>query len=139
MPQEDLYAFYRGARFLVLPSVNYEMCPLVISEAMSHGIPVVASRIGGIPELVEHGGTGLLFDPGNARDLQTQIERLWHDARLCRELGRAAWEKAASEFNEHTYHTRLMCIYRLAMARCGRAPAPGVEDENAETEELSTR
>jgi glycosyltransferase involved in cell wall biosynthesis len=136
LSQQDLPAFYRGARFLVLPSVNYEMCPLVISEAMSHGLPVVASRIGGIPELVDHGRTGLLFQPGDVDDLQAQMQRLWHDARLCRDLGRAAWEKATTEFSEDTYYARLMNVYRCAMELTGTTPRFSSEPKDTELAEL---
>jgi glycosyltransferase involved in cell wall biosynthesis len=108
------------------------MCPLVISEAMSHGLPVVASRIGGIPELVDHGRTGLLFQPGDVADLQAQMQRLWHDVRLCRDLGLAAWEKATTEFSEDTYHARLMNVYRCAMELTG--PSPRLSNPRQDTE-----
>jgi glycosyltransferase involved in cell wall biosynthesis len=139
LPSQDLPSFYRGARFVVLPSVNYEMCPLVISEAMSHGVPVIASRIGGIPELVDDGRTGLLFEPGNADDLQRKIQRLWNNARLCQELGRAAWEKATTEFSEDTYYARLMNVYRYAMELTGKSPQTSNEREDEELVELSAQ
>jgi GT2 family glycosyltransferase len=59
-----------------VPSIWPEISPLVIHEAFLAGVPVVASRIGGIPELVTHGRNGLLFDPGNAGDLGRALERL---------------------------------------------------------------
>jgi GT2 family glycosyltransferase/glycosyltransferase involved in cell wall biosynthesis len=61
---------------LVVPSVWPETSPLVIQEAFLAGVPVVASRIGGIPELVEEGRGGLLFEAGDARDLARQLTRL---------------------------------------------------------------
>jgi glycosyltransferase involved in cell wall biosynthesis len=118
---EAMRDFYRGARLLVLPSVNYEMCPLVIAEAMSHGIPVIASRIGGIPELVDDGRTGLLFEPGNADELAAKIRRLWGDPDLCSQLGRAAWQAALNNYSEEVYFERLMSVYRQAMSAMGRA------------------
>src|SRR5262249_35036787 len=61
---------------LVVPSIWPENSPLVIHEAFLASIPVVASRIGGIPELVADGQNGLLFDPGSAADLRRVINRL---------------------------------------------------------------
>ena len=132
---DELTAIYRRARLLVLPSKCYEMCPLVISEAMSHGLPVVASRIGGIPELVEDGVTGLLFEPGNADDLAAKIDTLWRDRELCRRMGRAGRERAISEYGEDVYYRRLMNIYQEAIRRAGTGEAgtgEAITDESRE-------
>lgn len=97
--REELAAFYRGARMLVMPTLWFETFPLVIAEAMSHGIPVVASRIGGLPETTIDGVTGLLFETGNAAALAARMRQLWDDPVLCRTLGRNARahiEQAAS-------------------------------------------
>jgi glycosyltransferase involved in cell wall biosynthesis len=112
---EQLLQFYRKARFLVFPSKCSEMCPLVISEAMSHGLPVIATRIGGLPELVESGVTGLLFEPGNADDLAMKIKRLWDNPQLCRDMGQAGRSKASREYSEQVYFQRLMDIYARAI------------------------
>jgi GT2 family glycosyltransferase len=67
---------------LVVPSVWPENSPLVISEAFLAGVPVIASRIGGIPELVADGRNGLLFEPGSAADLARALSRLLTEAGL---------------------------------------------------------
>jgi glycosyltransferase involved in cell wall biosynthesis len=59
---------------LVVPSLWFENSPLTIHEALLAGVPVIASRLGGMAEYVEHGRTGLLFRPGDAEDLCTQLE-----------------------------------------------------------------
>ena len=100
---------------IVLPSECYEMCPLVISEAMSHGLPVVASRIGGIPELVDHGETGLLFEPGNVKDLKDKMDMLWEDVELCRTMGKAGRKKAVELYGEDTCYGNLTAIYNEAI------------------------
>ena len=122
VPTESMPDFYRGARCLVLCSNAFEMCPLVISEAMSHGLPVVASRIGGIDELVEDEVTGLLFEPGDHRQLSDHLRRLWDDPQLCRRLGQAGHDKAREQFSSDAYFNRLMQIYHQAMGRPAEAP-----------------
>ncbi len=107
--------FYQGARFLVVPSKWFEGCPLVVSEAMGHSLPVVASRIGALPEFVEERVTGLLFDPGNAVDLAQKISTLWNDPPQCRQLGDAGRRKAAQQYNEAHYYAQLMSIYGQAI------------------------
>ena len=113
-PQE-MVSFYRGARFLVVPSNWFEGCPLVVSEAMSHGLPVIASRIGSLPEFVEDGVTGLLFEPGHVDDLVKKIRLLWERPDLCRRMGEAGRAKAKLEYGEETYYRRLMSIYDRAI------------------------
>lgn len=109
---------YRQARFLVVPSRWFEGCPLVILEAMAHGLPVIASRIGGLPELVEDGITGLLFEPGDDQELAARMLTLWQDPQMCARMGRAGREKAIREFGEERYWETLISIY--ATARQGR-------------------
>jgi glycosyltransferase involved in cell wall biosynthesis len=62
LERDEVARFYRKARFLVLPSTCFEVFPLVLAEAMGYGLPAVASRMGGLPEIVEDGSTGLLFE-----------------------------------------------------------------------------
>jgi GT2 family glycosyltransferase/glycosyltransferase involved in cell wall biosynthesis len=71
---------------LVVPSIWPENSPLVIQEAFLAGVPVVASRIGGIPEMVEHDRSGLLFEPGDAGDLGDALQRLLREPFLLASL-----------------------------------------------------
>ena len=107
--------FYRDACFLVVPSNWFEVCPAVIAEAMSHGLPVITSRIGGLPEMVEDGVTGFLFEPGNSEDLAEKMKLLWENRDLCRQMGQAGREKALREYSEEIYCKRLMAIYERAI------------------------
>lgn len=109
--REDLEAFYRGARMLVFPSMWFETFGMVGAEAMSHGIPVVASRMGALAYLIEDGVDGLFFEPGNPRDLAEKVTRLWQDPDLCRRLGRAARQKAASLWSPERHFERLQAVY----------------------------
>jgi glycosyltransferase involved in cell wall biosynthesis len=113
--QDDLGDFYGNSRFVVLPSTCFEVFPLVLPEAMGHGLPAVVSRIGGLPEIVTDGETGLLFEPGDADDLASKIRLLWDDAQLCRRMGAAARDRAVREFSEDAFYGRLMGAYERAI------------------------
>lgn len=67
----------RAARFSVCPSECYENCPFSVMESQLYGTPVVGARIGGIPELIEEGKTGVLFESGNTEALEAAIQGLW--------------------------------------------------------------
>jgi glycosyltransferase involved in cell wall biosynthesis len=75
-------AMYEQIDGLVVPPICPENCPTVIGEAMASGIPVIATDIGGIRELVEPGVTGFLVPPGDSRALADAMERLHADASL---------------------------------------------------------
>ena len=76
---EALYRLIAEAAFCVIPSEWYENCPFSVMESQIYGTPVLASAIGGIPELVKNGETGELFAPGNADELREKTEKLWKD------------------------------------------------------------
>ena len=71
---EYLNKIYLNSDILIFPSLTYENCPTVILEAFSFGLPVIASRIGGVPELVENDKTGWLFEPCNEKELESIIK-----------------------------------------------------------------
>jgi glycosyltransferase involved in cell wall biosynthesis len=108
---EALLELYRSARFVVVPSSCYEGFPNVIARAMMMGKPVISSRIGGIPEIVDDGVTGLLCEPNNARDLAEKIQYLWARPGLCKQMGHAGREKALREYSPEKCYERLMAIY----------------------------
>ncbi len=75
MTGEALYDCVRGARFVCVPSECYENNPMSVVEAYCLGVPVIGSRLGGIPEIVEEGLTGLLFESGNVDSLRDTLEK----------------------------------------------------------------
>jgi len=115
IPSESISSFYQAARLIVLPSTCFEGFPMTILEAMVHARPVVAPRIGGIPEIVDDGITGLLFEPGNAKDLAQKIQYLWDCPDLCRQMGQAGQEKALREYSPEKHYDRLMAVYKKAI------------------------
>ena len=76
---EALEKLIREARFTVYPSEWYENCPFSVMESQMYGTPVLGANIGGIPELIQEGKTGELFESGNADELKQKIERLWQN------------------------------------------------------------
>jgi glycosyltransferase involved in cell wall biosynthesis len=83
----DLVQQFQTASVLVIPSIWPEPCPTVVLEAMTYGLPVIGSRIGGIPDLVVHGETGLLVPPNDPYALANCMFRLLNDRRMCNTMG----------------------------------------------------
>lgn len=113
---EAVHAFYRGARMVVVPSVWFETFGLVAAEAMATGIPVIASRIGALAELIEDGVDGLLFEPGDACDLAEKMNWLWDQPAVGREMGVRAREKAIRLWRSGAHMERTLSVYNTALA-----------------------
>jgi glycosyltransferase involved in cell wall biosynthesis len=88
-PRDEIAERYRRAAVLCLPSI-YEGFPVTIVEAMAAGLPVVATRVAGVPEAVEHGRTGLLVAPEDAFALSRALDRVLEDVDLRHRMSRAA-------------------------------------------------
>lgn len=85
---EGLHSLIAGARFSVYPSEWYENCPFSVMESQMYGTPVLASDLGGAPELVQAGRTGDLFRGGDVQELTEHIRDLWNDPELCQQYSR---------------------------------------------------
>ena len=99
----------RGAQALVMPSIWYENMPYVVLEALSRGTPVIASRLGGVPERITEGVNGFLFQPGDAADLVRAIQKL----RLIPDplrFSQAVYESVGDARPEAYYQT-LLAVY----------------------------
>lgn len=107
---EALTRWIQGARFSVYPSEWYENCPLSVIESQICGTPVLASRMGGIPELIQEGETGCLFEAGNVAELTAAIQRLWRD-RAWIARSREACRQAVF-LSREAYVDQLMDLYR---------------------------
>ena len=112
----NLTAQMASARAVVVPSRWPENTPAVILEAFAAGAPVVAARIGGIPEMLADGVEGVLFEPGDVRGLADVLARLAGDARAARKLGAAGQERLARDFSFKDHMGRLLEIYREVAA-----------------------
>jgi glycosyltransferase involved in cell wall biosynthesis len=105
---ETVYDILSNLDVIVVPSICYETGPLVIQEAQSAHVPAIASRLGGPLELVTDERDGLLFEPGNARDLADQIRKLVEDPACLRRLrpDGSSIRAAADEMRELSNHYR---------------------------------
>jgi len=107
---EELRREIAGAIFAVAPSECYENAPYSIMEAFASGVPVVGSRCGGITEMIGDDERGLLFRPGDVKELRDAMKRLCDDRRLADELGIAARAYAESNFCPDEYYRKLIEI-----------------------------
>lgn len=112
----ELQASYARAAVCVLPSVqdargDTEGLGVVLLEAMNHGTPVVASRIGGIPDIVEDGVSGLLVPPADADALAAAIRRVLADPALARRLGEGGRRRLHEQFSWRAIVQRWLDLY----------------------------
>ncbi|MGE3934275.1 MAG: glycosyltransferase, partial [Rhodospirillaceae bacterium] len=110
-----------AAAYLVVPSVWYEGFPMVIVEAFARGLPVIASRIGSLAEIVEDGVTGLLAAPGDAADLAAKMRWAHEHPGEMAAMGRAARARYEALYTPERNYAMLMEIYAAARAQAASA------------------
>ena len=110
---------------LVLPSVWYENFPRTLVEAFGCGLPVIASRIGALAELVEDGVTGLLFNPGDPQDLASKLHWALANPEKMLVMGEAARTRYEENYTADKNYLQLLAIYQDAIV----AAAKGDKDE----------
>jgi glycosyltransferase involved in cell wall biosynthesis len=107
----QLKDFFRTAGFAVLPTLE-DNCPMVVLEAMAAGVPVLASKVGGVPDLFTDGLTGLFCDPQNPESFRVGISRLLDDNELSGRLAQAAKQDARARFHPMVIAKKHLAIYR---------------------------
>jgi glycosyltransferase involved in cell wall biosynthesis len=142
------FSFYRYADVTVLPSVSEEVLrfdgrahrvvgsegfPITNLEAMSFGVPVVSTRISGVPEQVQHGATGLLVPPGDAAGLAAALEQLLSDSTTAAAMGQAGARLVEERFSTRAFVDAMVRVYedvaasRHAAARLRPWSSPAAE------------
>src|SRR3989338_3153067 len=111
----ELKKIIQECKFTILPSFWNEVFGLSILESFASGKPVLASDIGGIPEIIENGYNGFLFKPGDGNNLLNQLDRLWKDTSLCRKLGVQARQTVEKKYGPEKHYRNLMKIYNDAI------------------------
>ncbi|MCI0604250.1 glycosyltransferase family 4 protein [bacterium] len=110
---EEVQQRFASARVQVIPSVWPEPLPIAAMEGMMNGSVVVASRIGGLPEIIQDGETGFLVEPGNPQDLAAAIQRAFDNL----EIGQAAHEFALSHLTEEKSVNRFISLYEHVLQK----------------------
>jgi len=140
---DEIVDAYRRARVAVLPSVeksayghagpSSELLGLVLLEAMACGTPVVASALGGMPEVVRHGETGFLVSPGDAGALRERVMTLLDDTRRWSQMSDAAVELVRAEFTWDRVAERCLDAYSGGRARSTGSTSPRAPVARAES------
>ena len=110
LEKKQIIEYVRKASFIVVPSVWYENCPYSILETMAIGKPIIGSNIGGIPELIIDGQTGYIYS--TLEELENNMNKLFNDKQLAKELGQNAKIKAKEEFSKNNYYENIMKVYK---------------------------
>jgi glycosyltransferase involved in cell wall biosynthesis len=125
---DDVYRIVGDAKVLVLPSSCYETFGRVAIEAFARGTPVIASNHGAMADVVSHERTGLLFTPGDARDLSVKVLRACGDDTLLARLRADARREYVARYTAAANYRQLIGVYERAIAtarsRNRAAPAP---------------
>ena len=106
---DDKIRLLNTADAFILPSYT-EGVPISILEAETYGLPILATTVGGIPEIVSDGGNGFLFTPGDKAAIKTAIDKLLADTKLCRALRESSRMRAANNLPSHI-ETVLTSLY----------------------------
>jgi glycosyltransferase involved in cell wall biosynthesis len=111
----ELERFFVNAGLVVLPTMWMENCPVSVLEAFAHGRAVVATEIGGVPELVVDGRTGVVFDRGDSRQLSHRLVDLLSAPERISDMGKAAHESWSQDFTPQRHAERLRRLYRTTL------------------------
>lgn len=114
-PREKIQELMREAAFLVFPSIWYEGLPMVIIEAFSVGLPVLASNLGSMASVVEHGRTGLHFRPRDAEDLAAKVEWTLANPEKLDRMRREARAEYLAKYTPERNYEMLMRVYRYVI------------------------
>ena len=114
--RDKLAQEFAKSSVLILPTFE-DNCPMVVLEAMAAGLPVAASRVGGVPDLVDHDVTGLLFDPENMENIRECIDFLISNPEFRSTGGQAGKRKALEEFHPSRIAHRHVEIYQEVLGK----------------------
>jgi glycosyltransferase involved in cell wall biosynthesis len=119
--RNEVFQLMQKAQVLVFPSECYEGFPMTVAEAFACGLPVIASRLGAIAEIVEDGRTGLLFRPGDPEDLAAKVEWAWTHPGELEKMGQEARREYERKYTAERNYEMLREIYKQAMRCNGRS------------------
>ena len=114
--QDSIHKYITNSRFVVIPSICNENCPYSVLEAMEIGKPIVASRIGGIPELIADGENGYLYKADDINELKEKLTLLLDDDEKVNSFAQKSREFYESYYSPDSYYNELIKIYNKVMA-----------------------
>jgi glycosyltransferase involved in cell wall biosynthesis len=117
--QPEMEHLFNAAWVQVVPSIWVEAQGGVVTEAMIRGTAAIASRIGGLAEIVQHGSTGLLVPPGDVDALAEALKQILQNRDLAEQMGQAGREFALEHFDRERYLDRLLQIYESMISEKG--------------------
>lgn len=106
----------QGAKFIVVPSICYENFPRIVAEAMAYGVPVIASRLGSLQEIIEDKKDGMLFETGNSQDLADKVRQCLGSADYY-QMKAQAFLKYEQKFSDQVNYEIMMNIYNKVLAK----------------------
>jgi glycosyltransferase involved in cell wall biosynthesis len=115
----DPAPYYALADVLALPSLS-EGSPLALLEAMGAGLPIVATKVGGVPEMVQHEKSALLVESRQPSQLSGALARVLNDEDLARKLGKGAQQMAHTRFTPQAHRAQRLAIYEEVLAGINR-------------------
>ncbi len=116
----EIFSLLKQARFLVFPSIWYECSPVIITEAFACGVPVVASKLGAMAEIIADGRTGLHFAAGDPCDLAEKVAWAWTHPAQTADMGLQARREYEEHYTAERNYRSLMEIYQSAMRNARR-------------------
>ncbi len=114
--QDSIHKYITNSRFVVIPSICNENCPYSVLEAMEIGKPIVASRIGGIPELIADGENGYLYKADDINELKEKLTLLLDDDDKVNRFAQKSRELYESYYSPDSYYNELIKIYNKVMS-----------------------
>lgn len=114
--QDSIHKYITNSRFVVIPSICNENCPYSVLEAMEIGKPIVASRIGGIPELIADGENGYLYKADDINELKEKLTLLLDDDEKVNSFAQKSRELYESYYSPDSYYNELIKIYYKVMS-----------------------
>ncbi|NLH44830.1 MAG: glycosyltransferase family 4 protein [Acholeplasmataceae bacterium] len=114
-PRNQVLQAMQEMRLLIFPSESYEAFSMIIVEAFGCGLPVIASRLGTMAEIIQDGHTGLLFTPGDPNDLAAKVKWAWANPTRMTEMGKAARKEFEKKYTADKNYSILMEIYQKAI------------------------
>ena len=113
IPHENIHQWFEIADIVLVPSIGKEAFGLVNVEAMACGVPVIATNIGGMPEIIEHGKTGYLINPSKIEtEIAEYVLQLFFDVNMRQEMGVNSFKRVEEHFTWEKSSQRLLSVYR---------------------------